>query len=198
MSLETGSSMRVIPPETFKTTPWKNGGGVTHEIAREAAGDGYAWRLSLAEVERDGPFSAFPGMARILTVVEGAGMRLVHADGVIEAPPLQPVLFSGELAVAGACIDGPVRNLNLIYDPKLVMASVTCLKSGMQDLPSSRPSRRCALYAISGRARIGSAQDVETGSMALFDGRAEGIVLDEGSTALLLTLDRQKINKASP
>ena len=59
--------------------PWKNGGGTTAEIAAFPDGAGFNafdWRISLAEVASDGPFSAFPGIDRTLMLVEGARLAL--------------------------------------------------------------------------------------------------------------------------
>ena len=65
-----------ILPTAFTTAPWKNGGGVTHEIAKSEEDGAWLWRLSIAEVATDGPFSAFLGLSRILTVIEGEGLQL--------------------------------------------------------------------------------------------------------------------------
>lgn len=116
-------AVRIVPGGAFVAAPWKNGGGVTHEIARDGC-DPWAWRISLAEVAQDGPFSRFDGMARILTVIEGAGLDLVTPEGVLCARPFAPLAFSGDLAVEGRLVAGPVRDLNVIYDPLRVEAGV--------------------------------------------------------------------------
>ena len=76
------------------TAVWKNGGGVTREIVASPEGaplDAFDWRVSLADVSADGPFSSFPGVDRTLTVVEGAGMDLMvggehHIVGSMQMP----------------------------------------------------------------------------------------------------------------
>lgn len=108
---------QILHPADFTTTPWKNGGGITHEIARQEGGAGFLWRLSIAEVASDGPFSCFDGYARILTVIDGAGIALHGADGVLTALPLHPVAFDGATPIEGRLLNGPIRDLNLIYDP---------------------------------------------------------------------------------
>ena len=117
---------RFIPKNQFVTTAWKNGGGVTHEIATDAPD--WGWRLSIAEVASDGPFSRFDGMARILTVITGAGLDLHHADGVIAARPMQPVAFSGNMAIDCHRVAGLVHDFNVIYDPKRYAARVEVLQ----------------------------------------------------------------------
>lgn len=109
--------MRRIAASQYRTMPWANGRGLTREIARRDPGGRLLWRLSLADVAEDGPFSAFPGLARILTVVEGAGMRLAGPALRLDARPWEPVHFSGDVALDGQLVAGPVRDLNLIFDP---------------------------------------------------------------------------------
>jgi environmental stress-induced protein Ves len=108
-------SPRIAPYETYAATPWKNGGGVTHEIAR--FGDGAEqWRVSLATIDRDGPFSDFGGYDRTIVPVEGAGFELA-LDGVerVRLDRLyHPFAFAGERRVDCRLLDGPSRDLNAL------------------------------------------------------------------------------------
>ena len=64
--------MRLLARREYTCQPWRNGGGETAEIAvRPGAGSDFLWRLSLATITRSGPFSTFPGVSRIFTLVEG-------------------------------------------------------------------------------------------------------------------------------
>lgn len=77
--MRSGAQVRILRAAGRAAAVWKNGGGVTREIAvfPEGAGmDDFVWRASLAEVAADGPFSAFPGIDRTITLAEGAGMDL--------------------------------------------------------------------------------------------------------------------------
>jgi environmental stress-induced protein Ves len=65
---------------------WKNGAGWTREIAIGPAGsssDDFGWRLSVAEVEADAPFSAFAGVDRCIVVLQGPGMALYDGAGTL-------------------------------------------------------------------------------------------------------------------
>ncbi|WP_019067690.1 HutD/Ves family protein [Streptomyces hokutonensis] len=110
---------RLLPASARTAVPWKNGGGVTREIAAWPEGSGmddFAWRVSLAEVGADGPFSAFPDVDRTLTVVEGAGMDLtVGGTRVLVNSPYVPSDFRGDLPTDGRLLDGPVVNLNVMW-----------------------------------------------------------------------------------
>jgi len=108
----------LIPPDRFRRQPWKNGGGVTTEIAAVTDGDRLLWRVSVAEVTADQPFSLFPGLERILAVVEGAGLRLgVDGDPPVTVTPSDGAFrFRGEAPVTCALVGGPCRVFNLMFD----------------------------------------------------------------------------------
>jgi len=111
--------MEIIRFAELRSEPWRNGGGVTRELASHpqaaSAQDGaWDWRVSIAEVTKAGDFSPFPGMERVLTVIEGE-LLLLTVDG--EEHPLEkyrPFRFSGEAATHGALPTGDIRDLNVI------------------------------------------------------------------------------------
>ncbi|MFO7483937.1 HutD family protein, partial [Oceanibaculum nanhaiense] len=74
--------MQIFRYADNRPMPWKNGQGTTTEIVVAPAGAGledFDWRLSIARMEADAPFSAFPGIVRTLAIVEGAGLTLAVA-----------------------------------------------------------------------------------------------------------------------
>jgi len=102
------------------TQPWKNGAGLTREIAvgpRGATLDRFDWRLSVAHVDRDAPFSAFPGIDRCITLLRGSGVRLQTDDGAIGhtlATVGDPFRFAGEAPLTATLLDGPCDDLNVM------------------------------------------------------------------------------------
>jgi environmental stress-induced protein Ves len=123
--------MRIIPPTEFKTMPWKNGGGITHEILKEERDGKLLWRFSIAEVKSDGPFSLFPGLARILTVIEGDGLVLQAPNHALHALPFSPVAFSGDLPISSKRISGDARDFNVIFDAGSVAADLSVHIGGL-------------------------------------------------------------------
>lgn len=111
--------MRILRAENFRRMPWRNGGGVTVEIAASPEGaalDAFDWRISMAHVASDGPFSLFPGVDRTLALLSGAGMILdVAGRGEIrldrDAPPCS---FPGDAATSARLIAGPIDDLNVM------------------------------------------------------------------------------------
>lgn len=133
--------------------PWKNGGGITREIASSKEGEPF-WRLSIADVTKDGEFSIFPGLHRILTVVEGEGMVLQAENENYHAAPLKPVSFPGGTPLMGKLIEGPVQNFNLIYDAEKLDAEVETLSTlNMGSQGKTEPAFE-AVYCLSGSTQI--------------------------------------------
>lgn len=111
--------MKILRAADHKRMPWKNGGGETVEIAISPAGAGLAdfdWRVSMATVASDGPFSVFPGIDRTLSILEGNGMRL-FIDGRRPVPLTQesePLFFPADVPVAAELDDGAITDLNVM------------------------------------------------------------------------------------
>ena len=95
--------------------PWKNGGGVTTEICASPASGAFDWRVSIATVNADGPFSIFSGYERHIMTLSGKSMVLdIEGAGKFTLEPLQPFSFSGDAKVYGSLLQGPVRDFNLM------------------------------------------------------------------------------------
>ena len=116
--------MEIIRFADLKAEPWRNGGGVTRQIAsrptpaspvQDGAGDGgWDWRVSIAELTKAGDFSPFPGMERVLTVIEGE-LLLLSVDGAEHLmEKYRPFRFAGGAATLSKLPMGDVRNLNVI------------------------------------------------------------------------------------
>ena len=107
--------MLVIRPSDYRVMPWKNGGGETTEIFVSPPTGNFDWRVSLATMNADGPFSIFDGYDRHIMTLAGPGMRLdIEGRGMFELKPLKPFSFSGDLQVNGSLLDGPVLDFNLM------------------------------------------------------------------------------------
>jgi environmental stress-induced protein Ves len=114
------TQLTVLRAADYPRMPWKNGGGSTEEITRDAGEglEGFGWRLSIADIGESGGFSVFAGYLRIITVLQGAGMTL-NIDGKDSEAllPSDPFAFSGDSQVTCTLLDGPIRDFNLIYAP---------------------------------------------------------------------------------
>ncbi|MEU9147646.1 HutD family protein [Streptomyces sp. NPDC048349] len=126
---------RLLRAADRNATAWKNGGGITREIAAWPEGAGtadFAWRVSLAEVAADGPFSAFPGVDRTLTLAEGAGMDLAVAGARrLVDERFAPQDFAGDEPTDCRLLDGPVVNFNVMYRRGAATAETAVVRGGL-------------------------------------------------------------------
>lgn len=125
------SIIRIIRAGDCPEIPWKNGGGTTREIAVFPPGAGmsdFDWRLSMAKVEQPGPFSAFPGIDRVLTVLEGELALTGPSMDILLTSVCSPVSFRGDMEVSGRPADGPVLDVNAMIRRGTYLCTVKRLK----------------------------------------------------------------------
>jgi len=145
--------MIFLPASQRAAQPWKNGGGVTREIAAfpPASGlDSFDWRVSIADVASDGPFSIFSGIDRTLTILSGAGIALEMAGDTLRLLPGRPVSFPGDQPAAAALLDGPVTDLNVMTRRGRITHAVTALTAAQTLIVAEG-----VLVWISGQGRVG-------------------------------------------
>lgn len=138
-------------PDDYRRMPWKNGGGHTLEIASDPEGaglDDFTWRVSVADVERSGSFSAFPGVDRTLVLMAGPGMRLSGAGEPVDLrEPFSAARFAGEAAIDCALFDGPTRDFNLMVRRSRAHGEVVVVRGHAQPLAAASA---CVCYAATG------------------------------------------------
>ena len=121
---EDAGNLRVLRHRDRVAGPWANGGGITYEVARwpEDSSD-FDWRLSIAEVAREGPFSSYPGIDRILILLKGT-MALVIDGTPYDVPPFAPLAFAGEARVDALLTAGPTMDFNVMTRRGRTKASI--------------------------------------------------------------------------
>lgn len=165
-------TLTLLSAADYAVTPWKNGGGVTREVAvagKSGAGGplgDFLWRISLADVAADGPFSAFEGYDRVITLVRGAGMVLT-IDGVEHRvdTAFEPLAFSGGSRTDCALIGGPIVDFNVMTRSGAARAEVTILDLSALQAPALAPASDPVLVALDDARSVAVA--------VLLDGRAE-------------------------
>lgn len=148
------AALTILDPAGYRRTPWKNGGGVTIDIAgahkpgADPDGwDGMIWRFGRTRIEQPGPFSDLAGYDRVLSVIEGRGL-LLHPRG--RAPldvraPFRPVRFAGEWAITSELTEGPVGVLNLLADRALCAIDLVFPPAGAS---AALPAGHCIALAL--------------------------------------------------
>jgi environmental stress-induced protein Ves len=165
--------------------PWKNGGGETREIAVYPPGaslDDFGWRVSMASVRTDGPFSVFAGVDRTLCILEGEGMELTigSAPPLILTPSSAPPSFPCDVACEARLIGGPVLDLNVMTRRGRYRHGVTVLDiSGAREIDMP-----FALFCGSGAVEVDRNVQMEAHD-CLFP-EAQGRVRIEGEGRLYL------------
>ncbi|MEV7775523.1 HutD family protein [Kitasatospora sp. NPDC086791] len=187
--MTTSEGFQVLRASDRPATAWLNGGGVTKEVAGFPAGaglDGFDWRVSLADVASAGPFSPFPGIDRVITLVEGAGMALT-VDGVEQLidTPYRPFAFSGDAGTDCRLLAGPVVDFNVMTRRGRVAATVDLATAPVAvEVPAGST---VLLVCLAGSAVIDGAETVELGryDAALLDATGRYELRPDGVTAVI-------------
>ncbi|MBV8665265.1 MAG: HutD family protein [Burkholderiaceae bacterium] len=156
--------MRLIAYEELIAAPWKNGGGVTRELACHPAGasfDDFAWRVSIADVNRSGPFSAFPGIDRIITLLDGDGMLLQFEHGIHGLDQvLLPYRFRGEDRLDAQLLGKPSRDFNLMLRRDAVQGDVGVVREA--GTASNTSDGALLLFCAAGSWLVTAADGIES------------------------------------
>lgn len=189
--------MHLLRARDYQRTRWKNDGGWTTEIASradEGRGEGFLWRVSIAEIETDGPFSVFPGVQRDLLMLAGNGMDL----DINDQPPhrlaqrFQHIRFQGEDTINCRLLAGPTRDFNVMAQRDSVAAEVHARPINGTMLLFSDPASTWLIHTYAGQITARSGQDemaAEANETLLVEagtGHRERIVLEGGGELILV------------
>jgi hypothetical protein len=181
----------------FREMPWANGQGVTTELfaCKNNRSGRVVWRISIAGVSCDGPFSHFAGYDRILVLMEGCGLRLSHGDGTEHclASAYQQAAFPGDVATHATLNAGPVRDFNVISDRSAFRPTVNVLPGGGNHRVSVNADV-LAVYAVDDNLLLVDpdmhSHPVPSGDLLLVDAPLQGNWAASGATAIVTMLSR--------
>lgn len=188
---------RIIPANEYRRERWRNGLGWTRQIHADInpTTDDWDWRLSIAEIEQDAPFSTFPGVDRVLVLLSGNGLRLRFDDGQTHElqPPHQQFRFAGERAVTGELVDGTTHDFNLMWRRDRVDARLWHRPLVGPMVIFADPGTSWAVYLISGQARFADESklpQLAAGDTALLHAGDTRLrhVLDGGGDVLIMRM----------
>ena len=157
------SGCKLLKSKDYRSMPWKNGRGVTLEIARQpAAGQEFAWRLSLAQIAGDCDFSAYPGYRRALVLVTGQCLRLRfrgHGSCLL-GPDRRGTRFQGDWQTHGAVPQGCCTDLSLIVRggsgerPACIVRAPRVLRIGSSRRVTLAAGLHGALFGLDGSVAV--------------------------------------------
>lgn len=132
-------TVRFIPASELHPQPWKNGGGVTRQLAiypEHATQDDFIWRVSAADLTQPGPFSTWCDVDRILVLTGGESLLLTRTETGQHQRLMrgERIYFAGETPFEAALPDGPVRDFNLMLRRKQAHGCVDMRRTA-QKLP---------------------------------------------------------------
>jgi uncharacterized protein len=187
---------RVIPANTYRRERWRNQFGWTREIARSPDAGDWDWRMSIAEIEQDAPFSRFDGIERELVLLSGNGLELHFDDGETREllPPHSRLRFAGERGVTGALVDGPTQDFNLMWRRDAMQARLWHRPLVGPMVVFAEPDSTWAIHLIAGQARFADGSGLppmEAADTALLVGGGtarQRFVLDGGGEVLVMQL----------
>lgn len=148
---------RLLGPGDYRLMPWKNGLGITTEIAIHPADAGLAgqpfdWRVSMADVTADSEFSRFPGYDRSILMAEGAGMELDFDTAPTVRLAYRGAMtgFSGDWQTRCRLLDGPVRDFNVMTARDRMQQHCLALGGAPVEFIWEPPSETLLFYCIRG------------------------------------------------
>jgi uncharacterized protein len=123
--------MTLLTPAHYRAIPWKNGGGISTDIATDSATGGEVWRFGRTPIPVAGPFSDYTGYDRVQVVIKGRGLVLDGPQGEIDLrTPFTLVRYRGELPLVSRLEAGPVEVVNLIGQRAKVSVDMQILDAG--------------------------------------------------------------------
>jgi hypothetical protein len=186
--------MRLIAQADYRRMPWKNAAGTTQEIAispslANASEADFIWRVSIADVTVDAPFSRFPGYDRLIMLLDGAGMTLESGTtGALTLDKrLQPMALPGELAVTAKLKGGPCRDFNVMTQRTKARARLSVHRIAGAALAVSGDSEAMLAFAVAGAITADGVRASE-GDTLVRDGRGSRteITAPEGAATIAL------------
>lgn len=186
-------TIRILGPADYRRMRWKNDGGWTTELAvqpHDPALD-FDWRISIAEIETSGAFSAFPGCDRFIALLEGIGMELRFdaAEPRRLDQRLRFERFDGEAKTDGVLISGPVRDFNVIVRRSAFAAEVLH-RPLVGPMVFFVDASTWFIHLVGGRGEAkadGVVHALEAGASILIEPNREGrVVLNGGGEVVLV------------
>lgn len=176
--------LELIDPARRRIVPWKNGGGVASDIVVVERADGELdWRVATARIDRDGPFSDYPGVDRVFAIIEGPGVRLDFVgDGLRDVARDQVIRFAGAPGPFARLSGAPATAFNLMLAHGRFAGDIVILATG-GTLTVPTGTDTIVLLTLDGSASI-DGRDVPVQWAARRDRAAGARVVAQGRAAV--------------
>ena len=148
--------MPCIPLSQCPLTPWKNGGGITQELIKWGE-DPFDFRISVAQVSQDGPFSLYTEHDRALVLLRGS-LQLFKAEESRVLEAFSPYFFSGDEVITSKLLKGEVRDFNVIYRKGIQIELAILTMENTQRILDDHTY----IYVVSGQVKYNNTTYTET------------------------------------
>ena len=179
--------LRILRNGDYPSRPWKNGGGTTRDILVSPPGaalDDFDWRLSLAQVDRDGPFSRFDNVDRTLVLLSGA-MTLHEPDRRIELVRGEPVEFPGERTIEATLNGGATLDFNVMTRRGRMQHTVRREVFTTRANLTSTHGSTIVLFALEDGLRV-EGESLDAYDTAVIDAQSVGVAAATNRVAALI------------
>ncbi|MHA6695035.1 HutD/Ves family protein [Homoserinimonas sp. A520] len=178
-----GPRVTLLPAADRTDEPWRNGGGSTRQIAALDGPDGWSWRLSMARVEADGPFSVFPGVTRTILVMDGDEMELNVAGRQVRLGA-EPFTFDGAAETHGALLTSAVTDFNVMVRRGEYSASTERMPAGQSSFAVPGDTTGSPSTVIVVAPATGAHFEVEQLGLDLALAGYDAVIIEEVTTPL--------------
>jgi uncharacterized protein len=172
-----------IPSSDYREAPWKNGGGLSYEIAADDFTPP-AWRVSVARIDRAGPFSDFSGYDRTIVALDGGTVEL-DVNG--ERVPLErniPYAFPGEAKVLATLDGGAARDLNVMTQRNEWLHDVEIVSEPARFVLDE--DEFALVYVIAGAVNVENERCLAGDALAIEECDSFGVAPEAGATACVI------------
>ena len=190
--------IKIIPVNEFKQIPWKNGQGVTTELAinKGSSVHDFDWRLSVASVVENGAFSDFSGYVRQLVLIEGNGITLSHGNNKIDKLEklLDVATFDGANSTIGSLHDGPIKDFNIMTKSSKFISTVeTIVEKKSMFL---KHSSLCFIYGLRNNIEVTNQNDIKAilpqGHLMQINNNSDRLMIIAENTIIITINEREK------
>ena len=145
-------SSRVIRPQDWQRQIWKNGQGTTNQLLIEEDAQGIIWRVSIAEVKQDGPFSIFAGFERVIALLDGDGFTMNFDGGASHTLErrFQDFTFAGDSQIHCKLLGNSSRDFNLMTRRDKVNAQFKTIQLAAGETYQQQLSSRNMIFVAAG------------------------------------------------
>ena len=190
----------LIKKENYQSKAWKNGLGVTSEIAiyppeASLAQGNFLWRLSTAQIEKSSAFSLFPAHDRVLLVIKGQGLKMIHTFEEGEPPEtamiekFEPYEFPGDVPSRCELTEGGITDFSIFIRTGEVQAhyQVENLNAG-QEFVWNAEGKWNFIYLIEGSVQVEGLRIDEGNTLAVEQGQVSIVNQTENAMLFLVSL----------